>query len=91
MDEELDFFVRDCFAEPGIGGTGTTNKEKLILIEHGQVSISTFFYISIRLIPLLNIISFQVSHSGSRAEVDSKPNSSAVKRRQNCPPSGISL
>jgi hypothetical protein len=31
MDEELDFFIRDCIAEPGQGG----GDEKLQLIENG--------------------------------------------------------
>lgn len=33
MDEELDFFVKDCFAEPGASPTKTN--EKLQLIEAG--------------------------------------------------------
>uniref|UniRef100_A0A915CSV1 ZP domain-containing protein n=1 Tax=Ditylenchus dipsaci TaxID=166011 RepID=A0A915CSV1_9BILA len=35
MDEELDFFVKDCFAEPG---TSTRTDEKLQLIEAGLQS-----------------------------------------------------
>lgn len=35
MDEELDFFVKDCFAEPGTNNGKLVSSEKLQLIEAG--------------------------------------------------------
>lgn len=36
MDDELDFFVKNCFAEPGVGAKA---EERLQLIQGGSVAI----------------------------------------------------
>lgn len=44
MDEELDFFVRDCYAEPGNGALGAS-EEKLQLIAEGLKIWKIYFLI----------------------------------------------
>lgn len=42
MDEELDFIVKDCFAEPGTSSNKVASSEKLQLIEAGYVTLKQF-------------------------------------------------
>lgn len=74
MDEELDFFVNECYAEPGAAGRG--EEEKLQLIEGGS-DRNTFWYRLIfiyqRTLSRLRIIKFWDFFNILRSIIDQKP------------------